>query len=293
MFVAVRPTAKSLVLELLSTLRRGSMPVRALVAAGALFGIAENSIRVALARLYAAGSVERDERGRYRLGRGSEAVRGQVGSWRRLEERRRPWSGGWVGLHRPSGGADRERARALRWLGFAALEPELALRPDNLEGGVAGVRERLAALGQGAGALVFGLRELDPTTELRARRLWDADALARACTESRRELEQSRARLAGLSLEEAMVETFLLGGRVLRQLVLDPLLPEEIAPAAPRRDLLDAMVEYDRLGRACWAPFLERFDVPHRHTPANLASELRSALQPELAGEEAASGGTA
>ena len=37
---AMKPTAKSLVLDLLSTLQRGTMPVRALVDAGALFGLA-------------------------------------------------------------------------------------------------------------------------------------------------------------------------------------------------------------------------------------------------------------
>ena len=39
------------------------MPVRALVAAASPFEIEENSLRVALARLLAAGTVERDERG--------------------------------------------------------------------------------------------------------------------------------------------------------------------------------------------------------------------------------------
>ena len=57
------PSPRSLVLDLLSTLRRGSMPVRALVEAAALFGIAENSLRVSLARLLAEGRVARDRRG--------------------------------------------------------------------------------------------------------------------------------------------------------------------------------------------------------------------------------------
>ena len=69
------PTARSLILDLLSTLRRGAAPVRALVAAAGLFGIGENSLRVALARLLAAGMVERDARGQYRLGPGARAAR--------------------------------------------------------------------------------------------------------------------------------------------------------------------------------------------------------------------------
>ena len=57
-------------LDLLSTLPRGAMPVRALVAAGDLFGISENSVRVTLARLLADRLVARDDRGAYRLGPG-------------------------------------------------------------------------------------------------------------------------------------------------------------------------------------------------------------------------------
>ncbi|MEO2236657.1 MAG: hypothetical protein ABGW95_00195, partial [Candidatus Poseidoniia archaeon] len=50
-----RPSSKSLILDLLSTLRRGAMPVRALVAAGELFDITPNSLRVSLARLCSTG----------------------------------------------------------------------------------------------------------------------------------------------------------------------------------------------------------------------------------------------
>ena len=45
------PSPRSLILDLLSTLGRSSAPVRALVSAAGLFGIRENSLRVALARL--------------------------------------------------------------------------------------------------------------------------------------------------------------------------------------------------------------------------------------------------
>jgi phenylacetic acid degradation operon negative regulatory protein len=53
------------------------------------------------------------------------------------------------------------------------------------------------------------------------------------------------------------------GGRAIRQLVLDPLLPEPIARADERAALVEALRRYDRLGRARWARFLARFDVPH------------------------------
>ncbi len=268
-----RPTARSLVLDLLSTLRGGSMPVSALVAAGALFGIGENPVRVAVARLRASGRLERDERGRYRLGAGAEPVDRQVRAWRRLEERLRRWDGAWIGVHgaAPARAGRRLRAgreRALRLLGFEGLEPSLALRPDNLRGGVAGVREVLRALGLEPRALVFRIDALEPAADRRARALWDAEALRGAYAATAAELAASEARLPHRSAEAAMVESFLLGGRAIRQLALDPLLPEPIVPAAERRALVDATLRYDRAGRRAWAPFLQRFGAPHARTPA-------------------------
>jgi phenylacetic acid degradation operon negative regulatory protein len=278
-----KPSAKSLVLDLLSTLRRGAMPVRALLDAGVLFGIAEISVRVALTRLVAEGLVDRDERGHYRLGRGALAVRDRVGSWRRLDGRLRPWRGGWIGVlegRQPARdgarrGARRRGGRALRLLGFRELERRLAVRPDNLEGGVERLRAELGALGLEAGTLVFELGGLDALTEARARSLWGAEALVAGYRKARRELERSQRRLARLPGPEAMVESFLVGGRALRQLALDPLLPEPIVPAGERDALVEAMRGYDALGRDCWADFMARHGAPHRAAPANTRAIAR------------------
>src|SRR5262245_18249493 len=88
------PSAESLILDLLSTLAGGTMPVSALVRAAELFDIAENSVRVALARLVAAGQVERDERGLYRMGAQAAPIDRRVTSWRRIHERVQLWDGG-------------------------------------------------------------------------------------------------------------------------------------------------------------------------------------------------------
>ena len=69
-------------------------------------------------------------------------------------------------------------------------------------------------------------------------------------------LQKSTQRLAGLAPHEALVESFLLGGRVIRQIVLDPLLPEPLVPTKERRALVEAMCRYDRAGRSCWSAFL-------------------------------------
>jgi phenylacetic acid degradation operon negative regulatory protein len=242
--------------------------------AGALLGIAEGSVRVALTRLLADGRVERDERGAYRLGEGARALSERIAGWRRLEERVRPWDGAWLTVlaTRPADGdrtAQRRHARALRLLGFRALERGVALRPDNLAGGVDAAREELARLGLAPGAIVGELRGLDAVSEARARALWDGEALVASYRRSARALDASARRLAGRPEAEAMVESFRLGGSALRALVLDPLLPEPIVAAGERAALVDAMRRYDEAGRASWAAFLARHGVRHRRAPAD------------------------
>src|SRR5258708_21706781 len=75
------------------------MPVAALVQAGALFGIADGSVRVALHRLQADGRVESDERGQYRLGAAAAPGQSVVAGWRELDRRTRPWSRRWIAGH--------------------------------------------------------------------------------------------------------------------------------------------------------------------------------------------------
>lgn len=274
--------ARSLILDLLSTLRRGSMPVRALVEAGALLGVAEGSVRVGLTRLLANRLVERDERGSYRLGAGARAVSERVAGWRQLEERVQPWDGAWLAVLATAGDAARRvdparpgradrrgHARALRLLGFRELSRGVAVRPDNLAGGSEAVRAELARLGLAPGAIVAELRGLDAVTEKRARGLWDVAALVDGYRRGVRALDTSRRRLASRAEADAMVESFRLGGAWLRELALDPLLPEPIVPAGERAALVAAMRRYDEAGRACWAPFLARHGVRHRRAPAD------------------------
>lgn len=268
------PTAKSLILDLLSTMGGAAMPVRALIGAGELFGLSENGIRVGLARLGVRRVVERDERGQYRVSRRAAAVQSHVRAWSRVEERMTAWDGGWIGVHtgalkRSDRRGARRRRRAFDFLGFRELDPGLWIRPDNLRGGVAEVRRQLEALGLDAAAIVFALGALDDATEARARRLWDVTRLRASHRAMRESLAASERRLPRLATERAMVETFTLGGRAIRELVLDPLLPEPIIPAAERRALVEAMRRYDRVGRDCWRPFMRTHGAPTHRTPTD------------------------
>jgi phenylacetic acid degradation operon negative regulatory protein len=262
-------TARTLTLDLLSTLHTGAMPVRALVEAGELFGFAANNVRVSLSKLYAEGRVSRDDRGHYRLSQVTKQLSTELRRWRKLEEQQHPWPGDWLAIHCPRlgrGSPRRRRERALAVLGFRPLEAGLYLRPDNLTGGVETVRSRFFSIASldaedAANPLVYGVRELDSAADLRARGLWNAEDLTRSYRRRAKELEASRSRLPRLSEPDAMVESFLVGANVVRELMLDPLLPSPILDPAPRRALVEAMLEYDELGRGYWAPFLLRHGV--------------------------------
>jgi phenylacetic acid degradation operon negative regulatory protein len=284
----VQPTAKSLILDLLTAADGWAAPVSALIIAAEIFEITENNLRVALARLLSRGVVERDERGQYRIAASAEAVKRHVASWENLEDRAVAWQGRWIGVHTtglPRGRRReaRRQLRALEFLGLRELEPKLWVRPDNLRGGVAGVREQLGKLGLEAGTPVFAVAELDEETEQHARALWNVDALRAGYREMREAIANSACRLPELPLEGAMVECFVLGGEALRQIAFDPLLPEPILPVAERRAFVDAMRRYDRDGRACWSRFMQQHNAQDTASPLQLLA--LHATGPRLAAE--------
>jgi phenylacetic acid degradation operon negative regulatory protein len=285
------PSPKGLVLDLLSTVRSGSMPVRALIAAGTLFGIDDNRLRVALTRLLGDGLVERDQRGAYRLQR-SRGVSALVAGWRRIEDRTTRWDGRWLavltgntatsnGSGRPTKRAD---DRALHLLGFERLQRGVAIRPANLSESAESTRARLIDVGLRSDCGIALLDELDETTTIRARSLWDTAALRRDYARAIARLETGRQRLTQMPEERAMVESFRLGGAVIRQIVRDPLLPPPLVPAGELSALVRAMRAYDAAGRACWRPFLERHGIDFAGAPADLSASDSRAMDQAFGG---------
>lgn len=251
------------------------MPVRALVAVGALFGIDENHIRVTLARLLADGLIERDQRGAYRPGPAARGVQALVAGWRHTEERIVRWDGDWIAAltgstARSERGAVRKNEHALALLGFEPLERGIALRPANLAEGIEGVRDRLHELGLDESAIVVTMAGLDAETERKARTLWNIDALTKRYERTIARLEASRRRLAALGEARAMVESFTLGGAAIRQIVRDPLLPPPFIAAGALGRLIRTTRAYDDAGRACWRAFLERHGVDFARAPVDV-----------------------
>ncbi|MCG8416627.1 MAG: PaaX family transcriptional regulator [Proteobacteria bacterium] len=250
-------SSRRLIVELLSAIPMRATPVQELIRAAAILDISANNLRVLLARLKRDGLIETTRRGHYRLGPEARAVQQQVGTWREVEDQIRPWSGDWVAVHTGALGrsdrrATRARDRALRLLGFRQLRNGLHVRPDNLLGSVSGIRDRLNKLGMERQALVCRLSCLDPTTESQALALWDGDRLNASYADMRSMLVAAAQRIAKLSSESAAREAFLIGSEALRQIVLDPLLPEPIVDGARRARFFAEMRKFDALGRSYW-----------------------------------------
>ena len=256
------PTAKSLILELLVASAEDDLPVRVAIAAAALFGISENNVRVAFARLSAEGLIEASGRGAYRLAEAAADLAREVAGWRAAEERVRAWHGAYLAVHSsPLGRTDRtalkRRARALSMLGFAELDRGFHVRPDNLDGGVDAIRTRLYGLGLEKEAAVFVASEFSPDVEVRVRTLWDGKALTLSYKKLRAQLEKWLARADQLEPQVAARESFLLGGSAIRHIVYDPLLPPPFVDVDERRRFVAAVRVMDREGRKIWRRFFD------------------------------------
>lgn len=254
------PNPKHLILNLLMA-ADGPFTSREAVGACALFGIRENSVRVALVRLAAAGLVEAAGRGSYRLGPQAAPLADDVSRWRTLEQRTCAWDGRWLivstgALGRSDRPALRARERALTMAGFRELEPTLYLRPDNLVGHAPVIRERLYKLGLDHSAPVFSGHDLDPAREQAARQLWNGATLTASYQATRQKLESWMAHADQLDTEVAARECYLLGNDAIRQLVFDPLLPEPLVDVAERRAFIDTVQAYDRMGHSIWQKLL-------------------------------------
>lgn len=256
---------KSLLLDLLRV-SDDAVQVSNLVAVGNLFGFEGNAVRVALTRLVAAGLVESDERGSYRLAPGALPMARLIDRWRDGEARLSPWAGDWLAVLHPRGGDRRSRTgslRALARLGFREGRPGLWVRPSNLR---ADAFADLRALGLADGAETFTASGFGAATEAEWRKqLWPLAQLRRDLRDTLRDLERSRERLPSIPRDDALVESFLLGGRAIRLLATDPLLPDEILDGDERRQLTKAMKAYDRAGKRLWLHHLTAPAVAPTH----------------------------
>lgn len=258
-------SARELILTLMDSTSARALSASYLIAAARLFDMDPGSVRVALARLVREGSLTGAGRGRYALGSRAGTLHSLVKNWSRAEASLVDWQGEWltvlVGhLARSNKAAVRGNERALNLFGFAEMAAGLWIRPANLARTLDQVRADLLELGLVPGSLCAQMRQIAPPERLDPEALWQTEALARRYHENVRLLAQSTERLTGLDDAGAARETLLLGRDVTRAILLDPLLPDALVDAAARRQMIDAMREYDRIGKAYWREFFQQHE---------------------------------
>ncbi|MCV7333146.1 PaaX family transcriptional regulator C-terminal domain-containing protein [Mycobacterium cookii] len=207
-----RMPARSVVLSVLLGAHPAWASAAELIRLTSDFGIKEATLRVALTRMVSAGDLVRSADG-YRLSdrllarqrRQDDAMRPQL----------RPWHGLWTTVIVTSVGTDaRTRAtlrNTLQHGRFGELREGVWMRPDNLALDVdAEVRDRVR---------IVQARD-DAPAEL-AGQLWDLPSWART----------GRQLIADMASATDVPGRFVVAAAIVRHLLTDPVLPEELLPA--------------------------------------------------------------
>ena len=208
-------TARGVLASALLGTEPPEMPVGQLVALAGLFGVSENSARVALSRMVAAGEAATSGDGRYRL-TGSLLAR-HARQRRSRAAVRRPFDGHWILLLLPPDPSPpsmrAERRKTLQAARFAERREGVWLRPDNID----------VVLDESIGAV----DRLDARPEGDQRKLaaeiFDLDGWAAGAAWLLEQIKATR-----VESTDDLASGFVLSAAVLRHFGSDPLLPDEL-----------------------------------------------------------------
>jgi len=249
-------TPKNLLLGVMQAGKVSSVPIKILTQVGELFGFSSNTIRVNVARLLSAGILESDERGFYRIRSKENPLSKLVDEWHLGEKRRKSWKQDWLVCLLPdkrNQKGQNSALKALSFLGFRSASPVMWVRPNNLNLDRGGCEKLLVQLGVMEDATIFVASEFEPKLlEQWSKFLWPIDNLQQKYLELGEKLRYSKQRIKKLPIDQAVVETFIVGSEVVNFLTVDPLLPDEMMTAKYREVLTQEMKTYDAIGKSVW-----------------------------------------
>ena len=256
------PTAPELIQDLLVAFGV-ALSVKTICRAGALIGVRESAIRVALNRLVEQGKITNSARGEYVMNASASTLARVIDDWQHEAIRTVQWNGSWLGVQdgavlRSDKTAWRRHNLALSLYGFRLLQTGLHLRPNNLAGSVDEIRSQLHDLGLSTQGVLFTLGDLDEQRQAQALALWEVDSLTEEYQQIQQALKISGRNLKKADLDNSVRESLLLGRAVIRRLVRDPLLPSEIAPTACREALTEEMKAYHAHAKHFWNQWLSK-----------------------------------
>lgn len=255
------PTAPELIQDLLVA-TGAALSVKTICRTGALIGVQESAIRVALNRLVEQKKITHSTRGFYALNHHVSALSRIVDDWQHETIRTVSWDGSWLGVQdatvlRSDKTAWRHHNLALSLSGFRPLQTGLHIRPNNLAGTVDEIRTQLHELGLSPLSAVFRMDSLDAMRQKQALSLWEVKSLTNDYKKLQQALKMSTENLKKEDLETSVRESFLLGRVAISRLLRDPLLPAEIAPTEFRQSLTNDMKIYHFNARVFWSKWLD------------------------------------
>jgi phenylacetic acid degradation operon negative regulatory protein len=208
-------TARSVVLSVLLGAHPACATAGELIRLTDDFGIKETTLRVALTRMVGGGDLIRSADG-YRLS--DRLLARQRRQDDAIDPRVRRWRGDWVVLIVTSVGGDARTRAALRTAmhdkRFGELREGVWMRPDNLD----------LELGEDVAGRVRRLTARDDAPAELAAQLWDLPGWART---GRRLLDE----MAQKGQPADVPGRFMVATAMVRHLLTDPMLPEELLPA--------------------------------------------------------------
>jgi DNA-binding transcriptional regulator PaaX len=250
-------STRSLIIGTFALTGRAELTASQLIALAEPCGVTATNLKSHLTRMVTDGSLDRSERPRSSTYRPSRRRRGVMDAIRtRLSMSERKWDGAWVlVLARPV--AERwRRARLRRRLEFDGFRPwnrdtfarPAWPRPWALERAAAHAGEAEGICWEGGSAAEADIQRLIS--------LYDLDAIHRHAQGLARLVQRHAATF--YSPRKAWAHLVALGGRVIRTIADDPLLPPEIWRARTgMRELVAAYREFERSAVARALPFVQ------------------------------------
>lgn len=248
---------KQLILGLMLAGKGRQVKAAHMVMACSLFGVSENSARVAMARLAAEGQLKSAGRGVYTLGKQAVFTGQDIQSWSNRLTATCPWKGNFYAaftshLGRSNRKQLQAREKALALMGFREFQQGLFVRPANLSMGLSGIQEKLLAQGVEKDILVFELLPANASQLKTLQKLWDLRKLEKHYKSHTKKLNDWMQGYSRMKLEKAARDAYLVGSQAIYEVRRDPLLPAEWIDAAARQQFFESVLRFDETGTRVW-----------------------------------------
>jgi phenylacetic acid degradation operon negative regulatory protein len=255
--VKTNASPKQLILGLMLAGKGCQVKAAHIVLACSLFGVSENSARVAMARLVAEGQLKSAGRGIYTLGKQAAFTGQDIQGWNNRLTATCAWNGNFYAVFTAHlGRSNRKqlqlREKALALLGFREFEQGLFLRPANLNLGLAGIQEKLLAQGVEKNILAFEMKPVTPSQIVSIQKLWDIRKLEKLYLSHTKKLNDWMQGYSRMKLEKAARDAYLVGSQAIYEVRRDPLLPAEWINAAARQQFFESVLRFDETGTRVW-----------------------------------------